>query len=485
MSATERELHAGSRMTELEAMMWAAERDPVLSSAMGSLFVLDTAPDFERFTESMEQASRTLLRLRERVEEGMGIAPPRWIIDDSFDIANHVRFETLPAPGGERELLDLTASVFTEPFATDKPLWTFVAVKGSGSRRKDAVKGAIIMKLHHSVSDGIGALRLAEMYLDLERDPAPTGADVAEAPAAAPSKGRLVDSLDDVDHLLREQFSLARTAAAEVALWGADRARARSAIKAVTERSSSLISQMVGSDLGAPASPLWAQRSAERTVEVFDLPLETMQRAAAAQGGSINDAFVAGSVIAARDYHGARSLKPPSFNLSFIMSTRADDKAGGNAFAPVPFTVGTASDDTTQFDLVLQAMEDKRGDAAAMSDSMEFAAALANGLPSAVLSRTGRSRSARMDWGTSNLRGAPFSIYVAGGKILRMYPVGPTGGTAFNLTAMSYDGTMHFGLVIDSAAVQETTELRDLLKMAYLSMAEGGADGDRSGSTDV
>jgi len=414
MSADDRELHSGERMTELEAMMWAAERDPMLSSAMGSVFVLDEAPDVERFTESMERASRTLLRLRERVEEGFGIAPPRWVIDADFDIADHVIAVELPKPAGREELLNLASELFSEPFAAGKPLWKFLAVKGRRTG-KNAIAGAILMKLHHSVSDGIGALRLAEMYLD----------------------------------------------------------RAKSTVKSVAVLSGSLLNQFMGSDIGDAGSELWSTRSAGRRLEVFELPLDTLKAAAASCGGTINDVFVAGSVLAANAYHDARSAEPASFNVSFIMSTREDDKAGGNAFAPIPFTVGVdRASAQGQFELVKVAMEEKRASAGLVSDGVSLTASLVNGLPPALLSRTGRSRSARIDWGTSNLRGAPFSIYSAGAKIEHMYPVGPTGGTAFNLTAMSYDGTMHFGVFIDTAAVDDPAELCRRLEDAYVAMAE-------------
>ena len=473
MSADDRELHSGERMTELEAMMWAAERDPMLSSAMGSVFVLDEAPDVERFTESMERASRTLLRLRERVEEGFGIAPPRWVIDADFDIADHVIAVELPKPAGREELLNLASELFSEPFAAGKPLWKFLAVKGRRTG-KNAIAGAILMKLHHSVSDGIGALRLAEMYLDLERDPAPVdGEGVPPAPAATLDRNALEGALGDVDHVVRSQLSKARMAAAEVSLWGADRERAKSTVKSVAVLSGSLLNQFMGSDIGDAGSELWSTRSAGRRLEVFELPLDTLKAAAASCGGTINDVFVAGSVLAANAYHDARSAEPASFNVSFIMSTREDDKAGGNAFAPIPFTVGVdRASAQGQFELVKVAMEEKRASAGLVSDGVSLTASLVNGLPPALLSRTGRSRSARIDWGTSNLRGAPFSIYSAGAKIEHMYPVGPTGGTAFNLTAMSYDGTMHFGVFIDTAAVDDPAELCRRLEDAYVAMAE-------------
>lgn len=477
MTAASRDTHAGGRMTDVEAVMWSAERDPMLSAAIGSVLVLDAAPDFDRFIGSMERASKQVLRLRERVEEGLGVAPPRWVVDRTFDIANHVEHATLDGPGTERELLDLASDLFAEPFAEGRPLWKFVVVKGAGGRRKNTIKGGLIMKLHHSVSDGIGALRLAEMYLDLERDPASISDAVADPPAA-PKVSKIKATLGDVDHVVRSRAELARRVAAEVALWGADPGRARGKIKAAADLSGSMLNQMVGSDIGSAGSEIWSARSAGRHLCTFTVPLSTMKAAAQACEGTINDVFVAGSVIAANRYHGARGVEPTRFNVSFVMSTRSDDKAGGNAFAPVAFTVPiTTGDEVEQCKLVRHAIATKRGDAGQASASLAFAATIGTGLPSSLLSRTGRARAARLDWATSNLRGAPFAMYTAGAEIIHMYPIGPTAGTAFNLTAMSYNGTMHFGLLSDTAAVDAPDELGELLAQAYRTLGDQEAQG--------
>jgi len=48
-----------------------------------------------------------------------------------------------------------------------------------------------------------------------------------------------------------------------------------------------------------------------------------------------------------------------------------------------------------------------------------------------------------------------------------MYPIGPLAGTAFNLTAMSYDGGIDFGLFLDPRSVTEPEALRHHLEQAY------------------
>ena len=46
-------------------------------------------------------------------------------------------------------------------------------------------------------------------------------------------------------------------------------------------------------------------------------------------------------------------------------------------------------------------------------------------------------------------------VYIAGAQLLEVYPIGPLGGVAFNLTLMSYLGSLDMALNIDTAAVAE------------------------------
>ncbi|MGI9607819.1 MAG: wax ester/triacylglycerol synthase domain-containing protein [Acidimicrobiales bacterium] len=476
MTDTARDIRHERHMTDAEALMWAAEKDPWMSSAMGSVFVLDEAPDFDRLTETMRRASATLLRLRERVEPGLGLAPPRWVVDPEFDVSEHVRRVRLPARGGLRELLDLAAETFSDPFDPSRPLWQFVAVDGSGSRRNDAVNGAIILKLHHSVSDGIGAVRLAEMYLDLDRNPAPLDDVAAGEPDDATSDSSLDRALADITHLAKRPVTIARAAAAEVAMWGADPGRVRGVLAKATALARTAANQVGGSGSAATGSPLWATRSRHRELHTLDLRLDDMRAAAKALDVSINDVFVAGSVLAAARLHEVEDAEVDAFNVSFIVSTRADEAAGGNSFAPLPFRAPSA---------VLDPAETAREVATAMADArtkagvgaaaaLDMVAGVAVLLPPALLSRAARARAAQIDWATSNLRGVPIPIYVAGGEVTRMYPVGPLAGTAFNLTALSYNGGMYLGLFVDPRAVAVPEDLMAALESAYSDLLSAG-----------
>ena len=64
-----------------------------------------------------------------------------------------------------------------------------------------------------------------------------------------------------------------------------------------------------------------------------------------------------------------------------------------------------------------------------------------------------------VDFATSNVRAAPFDLYMAGARMTANFPLGPVAGTAWNLTTMSYRGQLDCGLHVDPAAVTDPTQI--------------------------
>jgi hypothetical protein len=55
----------------------------------------------------------------------------------------------------------------------------------------------------------------------------------------------------------------------------------------------------------------------------------------------------------------------------------------------------------------------------------------------------------------SNVPGMPFEIHLAGARVERYFPFGPTTGSAMNVTLMSYAGTCCVGINADAGAVPD------------------------------
>ena len=59
------------------------------------------------------------------------------------------------------------------------------------------------------------------------------------------------------------------------------------------------------------------------------------------------------------------------------------------------------------------------------------------------------------------------TAYLAGSKIERIFPFGPTSGSSMNVTLMSYDGTCCIGVHLDTAAVTDPDLMMECLHNGF------------------
>ncbi|CAN5556941.1 wax ester/triacylglycerol synthase family O-acyltransferase [soil metagenome] len=465
-------------MSDQEALMWSLEQDPVLRSTFGQISFFDRPGDLGRLRDRLDRASRLVPRLRQWVVEPVGgLGPPEWVEDPLFDLDYHVRRVAVPSPGTERQLLDLAALLSSEPFERARPLWQFTLIDGVGKG------GALLGKLHHTITDGEGGVRLSSMFVDVERNPTAT-LDGDEADAGDDDQGngdvdadRLADALgrgpmasvaDGVLGGMRSGLDLARRALSDTVAAVSNPGSVPDRAAGAVEASRSVLRQLAVTE--PSRSPLWADRSLRRHLEVLSIPLEEVKLAAKALGGTVNDLFVTGAVGAAGAYHRAKGMPVDTLRMAMPISTRAKDEdakgSGGNAFAPTRMLVPAGIEDPAErFAAVQQAIGATRGEASlGLTDRL---AGVLGILPDALLVRVARQQVGTVDFTTSNVRGAPFELYIAGAKVLANYPLGPMAGTAFNLTTLSYRGQLDMGCLVDPAAVDDPALLRRCLVESY------------------
>jgi hypothetical protein len=203
------------------------------------------------------------------------------------------------------------------------------------------------------------------------------------------------------------------------------------------------------------------------------VPFDDAKRAAKALGGSLNDLFVAGAAGGAAQYHRQCGAPVEELRTAMPVSTRARGTAGGNAFTPTRFVLRVDAEDPRERFLAVQegiaAVRGERSISAA-----ETMAGIANLLPTSLAVRLARQQVETVDFATSNVRGAPIELYVAGARIEANHPMGPLGGTAFNLTLLSYRGNLDMGLNVDAGAVEHPELLRDCIALSFDELLAAG-----------
>lgn len=475
--ASEREFVDSERMTEYEALMWNIEKDPWLNASGAALTVLDQPLDMDRFRRQMRYAVSKMPKLYQRVVPGLArLSTPAWAPDPEFDLDYHVRQVELPDPGDERALLDLATALYLEPFDRTRPLWRFVAISGLEGGR-----GALWSITHHVIADGIGQLRMAELYQSLDRNepPAPEvdlegiiasaveQADIKESGGAG-GEDLITIARDTATHLVRRQVGLARRAAGELVMWPADPKRILDHAGSITSLARSTAKQVLPRGEGDESgSTLWRNRSRHRRLDHVRVRVDDLKTAGKEAGATLNDVFLAGLAEAAWRYHDERGEPVQSFNSSFVLSTRDDSKAGGNSFTPVPIQLqGRALSLRERVVGIHELTSEARGDAT-RTGGLATLSGLMNQLPTSVVARAARSTAGRIDFATSNLRGAPFELYCAGSKVEAMICLGPVAGTGANITAMSYAGWFDIGIFSDPTAIEDGQAFRDHVEASF------------------
>jgi WS/DGAT/MGAT family acyltransferase len=462
----DRAVHAERRMSDVEALMWNLEKDPHLSSTFANVTLLDRAPDRDALRARISGAVDSFPRLRQHVVPAFGrLAPPEWRIDPEFDLDRHLRWTALPQPASQRDVFDLATALASEPFDRARPLWEFVVIEGLPGGR-----AAMVQKMHHTITDGEGGVRLSEQFLDLTRDA--EGPMVVRSPGepVAEPAGFLPTVLDTLGHAARRQLGIAaRTLRGAPAL--ADPRRLVAAGDDAVDLVRSAIRQLAVT--GSARSPLWTERSLRRRFEPMRVPFDDAKRAAKSLGGSLNDLFVAAAAGGAARYHIDCGSPVHELRLAMPVSTRARGTAGGNAFTPTRFVVPVDAVDPRERFLAVQArIAEVRAERSI--SAAETMAGLVNLLPTSVAIRLARQQVETVDFATSNVRGAPIELYVAGALIEANHPMGPLGGTAFNLTLLSYRGNLDMGLNVDSGAVARPDLLRDCIALSFEELLAAG-----------
>lgn len=463
-------MSSSSAMTPPEALMWALERDPILRSTFLNITVLDRPPDVERLARRISETIDAFPRMRQRVRTpSVPWDRPRWIDDASFDLRFHIRHLALPPPGTFRSLLDASALWLEDAFDPVRPLWQLTVVEGLEDGR-----AALLAKMHHTITDGVGGLRLSSSFLDFDAaGEAPVR--VPHLPGGPASGGGSGGGPPEEDGGTRRSFPGALAAAVGIGRRAAALARPDQVVRqagAVVDAVTSVARQSIGA---SPGSEMWrARRSMGRRLEVVDLGLDDARRTAKALGGTVNDYFVTGVTGGAAAYHRAKGHPVERFRMAMPVSTRVDRSFGGNSFAPARVTVPVGiSDPRQRFAQVHSALAAARGERAlGLADSL---AAVVLAVPPAVLTPIARQQVSNVDLAASNLRGSPVELYLAGARVEANYPMGPTAGVAFNATVLSYMDRLDMGLVMDSAAVEDSAVLRAFIEdeFAALTAAAG------------
>lgn len=441
---------------EADAFTLRMEDDPLLRSTIVAVVVLDATPDWGTLVSRVERATRLTPAFRSVLAAPpLRLGPLRWIPDHDFDLGWHLRRVAAPSPHDLDTVVELARTAGMTAFDPARALWEFTLVEGLTDGR-----AALVMKVHHALTDGIGGIELAQHVVDLQREPADLGPLPDEPPHHRVSPARL--ALDSVGDNLTRSLALAgdRLRRLPADLLGL----ARDPVGAVHQgldlaQSVQRLTQPVTRTL----SPIMTDRRLVWRYDPLDIGFEDLRAAGRAAGGTLNDAFMASVAGGLARYHERHGQPVDRLRVTMPVSLRRPgDPAGGNRITLARLVIPVGLSDPGARIRAIDHLSRQWRREPAIPYSNVIAGTL-NLLPRQI---TGGMLK-HVDFLASDVPGFGEPVYVGGARVEGFYPFGPTIGASANVTLMSYAGTCNVGLTTDTAAVSEPAELYECLTEGF------------------
>lgn len=443
-------------MRESDALTWRMEGDPGLRSTIVSIAWLDRMPQWDHMVERLDRATRIVPSFRMVVVEPPArLATPRWAPAPDFDLAWHVRRIDAPAPHTAATVIELARTAAMTAFDPAHPLWEFTVVGNLVGGR-----AALLMKVHHALTDGIGGMELAPLLFDMEQVPAGAVGEPGEVPQGQLTPADLVRQ--SVAHQAGRLARLVRdqAAAAPSATLRAARHPVRTAGDVLATAGS--IARTVA-PVTRTLSPLMTGRGLGRRLDMLTVPLAELKAAAAVGEGTVNDAFITAVTGGLARYHQQHGAAVGELRVTLPVSIRtAADAIGGNRITLQRVAVPVGVDDPAGRIRAVGA----RCHAVRRERSLPHTDAIAgalNVLPPGVVGGILK----HVDFVASNVPAFPWPVHLAGARVTGLFAWGPTIGTALNVTLLSYDGTCWVGVNADTAAVPDPDVLTACLQEGF------------------
>ncbi len=455
-------------LSPVDYLMHRGEAQPATRSAFLTVEILDRPADWGRLREAIDRASRVVIRMRQKVVvPPVPTTPPRWVVDPDFDLDYHLRRAALPAPGTLRQLLDLAELTLQSPLDTSRALWEAIYVEGLEGG--NGVRAALLTKLSHAITDGLGAVALFEQVYDTERDSLPRPMPPIPIPCDVNGEDLLRDSLK---HLPETAVSAGRQALGRAAAT-AGRLISRPGPTVVDAIGFADSARRVLGPPPVPPSPLLRRRSlASRTV-VLEVPLDDLRAAAKAVGGSVNDAYLAALSGGLGRYHQALGVPIDALPLTLPVSLRTgDDPASGNRFAGATIAAPIGEPDpAVRIRLVREQVIARRSEPAidVIGQIAPVLTLLSDGALQMVSERINVP-----DIQASNVPGYGAETFLAGAKVERQYALGPLPRVAMMAILVSRAGICTVTVRYDTASFPAADELEKGLQLGFDEVLELG-----------
>ncbi|MBK1786137.1 wax ester/triacylglycerol synthase family O-acyltransferase [Prauserella cavernicola] len=390
--------------------------------------------DPERLVALLAQRAAGIPKLRRRVRSGLPLlGGAQWEDDPGFDALNHIGLSKLCDLYEPDPLAEFASHWMAEPLELDAPLWNVQLVTGLPDG-----EFALLVKFHHALTDGAGAVELAFGLLDDISLPVQRG---GRAPQPEPEPRTPLQELRD----------------------GATAALGQAATSA------GIASAVLRAARPYPISPTATLNSALRRIGLVRLDLGDVRSIRKTHGGTNNDVVLAVLAGALRDWMINRGQRADARSLRALIPVslrgREAERAGGNVLSGYLCDLPVELDDPVdRLRVVRDVMA--RNKQAGPARGPGAIPILANRMPAGIhriaTKVAGRAAPLLFDTVVTNvpLPGIPMSL--GGARLREIYPFVPLAPhQSVGIAVSTYRNALHIGLQANGEAVPDVGSLAD------------------------
>jgi WS/DGAT/MGAT family acyltransferase len=401
---------------------------------VGSLQVFDppegAGPAFVRDSyDAMLDCTDVQPTYRKRPAFFGGLTNFAWSFDKDVELDYHLRLSALPRPGRVRDLLELVSRLHGGLLDRHRPLWEAHLIEGLHDGRY-----AVYTKFHHSLMDGVSALRLTQRAFT--SDPADEEIRVPwslgprlrpERPARPSLLAQLGNTVGSAASLAPSTVKLARAA---------------------------LLEQQLTLPFRAPRTMFNVRIGGARRVAAQSWSLDRIKAVKSAAGVTVNDVVLAMSAGALRAYLLEHNALPddPMTAMVPVNLRKDDDDRGGNMVGTFLCNLATDVEDAGErLEIIRTSIRDTKGVFTQLPQVQQLALSALNigGLVFGLIPGYLASASPPFNIVISNVSaGRREPLYWRGARLDGNYPLSITlDGQAVNITVTNNADNLDFGLV--------------------------------------
>ena len=408
---------------------------------------------FDRLRDDLAFRIKALGEFRAKLADSqLNLDHPVWVEDKDFDLSRHLYRIECASPGGRTELAEACAHIAQVPLDRSKPMWEMWVLEAAADTDVHEVGPIRLMiKVHHSAVDGVGAANLLNKLCSLEPDAPPPD------PVDGPGDATQLEIAAGLMRFLSRPLQLAKVMPATMSTIVKTVSRARSGTA-------------MAAPFAAPSTAFNAEVTSERNIAFAQLDLDDVKRVKNRFDVKVNDVVMALCAGALREFLHDRGELPDKPLVAVVPASAHDksDRPGRNKLSGMFCNLQTHIDDPGER---LQAIAESSSHAKEHSsdigpslvvDLAQVAGREVINFVLDVMGRTPLTHTAIHNVIISNVAGPQNKLYGMGAEVKALYPLGPIfHGSGLNITVMSLSGKLNVGIISCRRLVKDLWDLAD------------------------